>query len=215
MRFGGLFGSQRNQMMMPRQSQMMQGDPRSIPPQQQMPAMPQQQQERPGLGTRLLGEGWEGKAAALGSAMMGNANAIPQYHQRQQQEALFQRQQQMAAQQAQQERMADREDFMFEHDYRRNNPAPQAPDTFERALIGAGIDPDSPEAQQMYRDRAQSMTRNPNDEFVVVPIPGVGTYAGPRSGLGEAMGQNAPARPVGNLRPVQQGGSGGNAGGGF
>jgi hypothetical protein len=41
--------------------------------------MPQQSQGRPGLGTRLLGEGWEGKVAALGGALMGDPNALPQY----------------------------------------------------------------------------------------------------------------------------------------
>lgn len=60
-----------------------------------------------------------------------------------------------------------------------------------------------------------------DNEFVVVPIPGRGTYAGPRSGLPAAFGQGGQS---GGARPVTQsdwdsaspmGGSGGNVGGGF
>lgn len=69
-------------------------------------------------------------------------------------------------------------------------PLPNAPepDAFERALRGAGIDPTTPEAQDLFRRRAESMARDPNDEFVVVPLPGLGTYAGPRSGMADVLG---------------------------
>lgn len=91
----------------------------------------------------------------------------------------------------------------------------QAPDTFERALAGGGIDPKSEQGRQLYLQRAESMARDPNDEFVVVPIPGRGTYAGPRSGLREAMGQGLPTAPVGRLTPLNPGGGAGNSVGGF
>lgn len=74
------------------------------------------------------------------------------------------------------------------------------PDVFDRALAGAGIDPSSPQGQDLYRRRAESMAQG-QDEFVVVPIPGRGTYAGPKSGLPTAMGQ-APTAPVGRLTPI-------------
>jgi hypothetical protein len=62
-------------------------------------------EERPGLGTRLLGKGWEEKAIALGGALMGNQWAIPQYLQ---QQGAMQRQaeQQAAAMRAQAQRLA-------------------------------------------------------------------------------------------------------------
>lgn len=183
-------------------------------PQMQPHHLAQPEQQRPGLGTRLLGEGWENKVGTLGALMAGDQNAVSRYHQ--QQQAEMQAQRQAAAQQAAdlRERSLDRQDFMFEQDYRRNNPAPRAPDAFDRALAGAGIDPASEQGRQMYRNRAEALARDPNDEFVVVPVPG-GTYAGPRSGLAEAMGQSGPpARPVGGLRPMGQGGPA-SAPGGF
>ena len=61
------------------------------------------QQDRPGLGTRLLGEGWEGKAAALGSMLMGNPFAVQQYQGQQDQQR--QRAAMMAEQQRQQAQM--------------------------------------------------------------------------------------------------------------
>lgn len=114
---------------------------------------------------------------------------------------------QREAQMAEAKRAADREDFMFEHDYRTANRAPAAPDAFERALAGAGIDPSTPEGQQMYRARAESMARDPNDEFVVLPLPGGrGTYAGPRSGMADALGGGGITAPVGRLTPITEGG---------
>lgn len=90
----------------------------------------------------------------------------------------------------------------------------ESPDSFEKALAGAGIDPASPEGQALYRGRAESMARDPNDEFVVVPIPGRGTYAGPRSGLADAMGAPQSAPQGVTFTPLDDGGPA-SAPGGF
>lgn len=70
---------------------------------------------------------------------------------------------------------------------------------FDATLRNAGIDPASPEGMALYRQRAANMA----DPFQVTPIPG-GTYAGPRSGLGAALGvgqpSQAPAMP--NRPPI-------------
>lgn len=100
-----------------------------------------------------------------------------------------------------QQQDAQMQQWIAQQDYARNNPEPRAPDAFDIALQRGGIDPNSPEGQQMYRDRAASMARDPNDQFVTVTIPGVGTYAGPQSGLPSFAG-TAPQRPVGRLTPI-------------
>ena len=173
-------------------------------------AMPE---AKPGIGTRLLGEGWEGKVSALGGLLAGDQSSVARYHHTQKQEALAQ-QQAAAAQAADlRNRSLDRQDWLFEKQWERSNPQPTAPDAFERALAGANIDPTSEQGQSLFRARAESMARDPNDEFVVVPIPGRGTYAGPRSGMRDALG-GAPQSPVGQLTPIT-GGTAGNGGGGF
>lgn len=70
---------------------------------------------------------------------------------------------------------------------------------FDATLRNAGIDPASPEGIALYRQRAANMA----DPFQVTPIPG-GTYAGPRSGLGAALGvgQPAPAPAMPNRPPI-------------
>jgi len=85
--FGGGFGASMPQDM-------------TVEEQAQMGMGGAQTGAKPGLGTRLLGRGWEGKAAALGSAIMGNPFAVQQYQQGQ--DVLRQRGEQMAAMQRQQ-----------------------------------------------------------------------------------------------------------------
>ena len=182
------------------------GDGMTQPEQPMMSAIraPAEQPKR-GLGTRLFGAGWEDKAFALGGMLRGDPTGA--YMMRQEK----QREQDALAQAAAEQRKRAEElaDWRYKEDYKSANAAP---DAFERALKGAGIDPASAEGQQLYRGRAEAMARDPNDEFVVVPIPGLGTYAGPRSGLQDAMG-GAPQRPVGKLTPM--GGGAGNSVGGF
>lgn len=127
----------------------------------------------------------------------GQASFIPGLQQR----AMLEEQRGMQMQQAKQERDNAMQDWIARQQWERANPEPRAPDAFDIALQRGGIDPNSPEGQQMYRDRAASMARDPNDQFVTVTIPGVGTYAGPQSGLPSFAG-TAPQRPVGRLTPI-------------
>lgn len=126
----------------------------------------------------------------------GGGSGNPVLAQLQQQQLLDYR-----TQAAKQQREGEMQQWLAQQDYARNNPEPRAPDAFDVALQRGGIDPNSPEGQQMYRDRAASMARDPNDQFVTVTIPGVGTYAGPQSGLPSFAG-TAPERPVGRLTPL-------------
>ena len=142
----------------------------------------------------------------LGDAMLGAAGQQgiygPMMAQKSAQEDAYNRQQQLAKQ----AREWGMQDFYAREDYQRANPTPTAPDAFEKALMGAGIRPNSPEGQALYKERAANMAGG-QDEFVVVPVPG-GTYAGPKSGLESAFGRGAPAGPVGKLTPITGGGVG-------
>lgn len=129
------------------------------------------------------------------------------------------RQEQEAAQEhARQQREASMQDgrakFLFEQQYKRENPEPHQPDDFERSLIGGGILPGTPEWAEANRQRSQNFT----DPIVNVQTP-TGYYSGPRSGLAAAM-QGGAQQPVGGLTPVGKlkplgGVSGQPAGGGF
>ena len=87
------------------------------------------QEQKRGLGTRLLGEGWEGKAAALGAMLQGDQLAVPDYMANQQ--AL----QQAAAQHAEAQRAAAaaaaQEDAQWyqREQWKRDNPMPANNDT--------------------------------------------------------------------------------------
>lgn len=153
-------------------------------------------QEQPKSG--FLGDNTSAKLMALGGLLSGDGgHGVAQFHQQRAMDG------QAAAKQAAEmrKRSLDRDDFKFEHDYKTQNPT-KAPDAFERALAGAGIDPNSEQGRAAYADRVASMARDPNDELVTVSLPGGRVYSGPRSGLGQAMGGAPPSRPVGGLRPV-------------
>lgn len=159
----------------------------------------------------LFGQGGAARSIAglVGDVLLQRGGHAPIYA------PTMQRQQLLAEQQRQASlaRETDWQDWVRKEQWKRDNPEASAPDAFERAMAGAGIDPAGAQGQQLYRQRAESMARDPNDEFVVVPIPGRGTYAGPRSGLPDAMG--VPTAPVGRLTPIstpqaQSGPPGGN-----
>lgn len=173
-----------------------------------LPQMPQAPAKKPGL----FGQGGVGRymAGAIGDALLQNAGMQPIHA------PAVQQAQQMAAALRQQslKREQDWQDWVQRETWKRANPEPQAPNEFQRTLAMAGIDPNSAEGQQLARQRAESMARDPDDAFVVVPIPGRGTYAGPRSGLSDVFG--APRQR--NLGPVVNeipGGGAGNGAGNF
>jgi hypothetical protein len=158
--------------------------------------VPAPQQQRPGIGTRLFGEGWEGKAAALGAMLAGNPGAIQQYQGQQQALQLRSSEQAAALAREQRQRAEGLADYRAKQQIDQEFAAPEAPKpgSFEWFQTAT---PEQRAQYGSYRDVGQ------DDEFVVVPIPGRGTYAGPRSGLPSAFGQGqAPSRPVGGLTPV-------------
>lgn len=92
-----------------------------------------------GLGTRLLGQGWEDKAFALGGIMQGDPRGAMMM---QQQKTM---QQQSLADQAaeQRKRAAEWSDWQRKYDYERQNPKPDAGTSLQRNvewLRGQGRD---------------------------------------------------------------------------
>lgn len=208
--FGGMLAGQLQTAMAPRGMFGSIGQrARGQMPQQQMPqhmATPTQQPQ--GLGSRLLGQGWEGKAAALGGLLMGNGSAVSDYHAGQQAQQAAAQQRAMELADAQRERSLDRQDWQWQQDYQRNNPVPTA---LERNV--AAWQNMDPAQRQAYNEYAQA---GRPDDWVSVPIPGGrGTYFGPQSGLAQIYGQQGGAPET--LPPDFnfEGGSVGNGAGGF
>lgn len=184
-------------------SQMLQAEQ---PLQQQIP---QVQPPKPSAFAKG-GKGWE-ILGIIGDALQATGGGQPTYgpmmaEQRQEEERGRQRLAELLMQQ--QQRQADRDaalqDRMKIIDYQRENPAP---DAFGRALMGAGIDPSSAEAQALYRKRAEMLT-NP---VQLVPD-GMGGYQAVRPN--EAAG-GLPQGYDPNEWELVPGDAGGNASGGF
>jgi hypothetical protein len=158
-------------------------------------------------GGGFFGQGGAGRAIAgsIGDALLQQSGMAPIYA------PQMQFQQAMAARQAEEQRRraAELADYRTKLGIEQEFKTPEAPkpgsfEWFQNA------DPQQRAQYGEYRDVGD------DDEFVVVPIPGRGTYAGPRSGLpsvfGQGGGQEAP-----DMLPSDffKGGSGGNAGGNF
>lgn len=177
--------------------------PAVLPPMSQVPTtaggmfgnpMPSPEPARkPGLGTRLLGQGWEGKLAALGGAISGNPWAIPQYMQGQDQ-MRQQAEERAASLRAQAERMAAAQRLGYTPD--------------QVAILGGKIgevqadrmkpqDDPKPGSFEWYQtatpeQRAQYDAYNP-----VTVTTWQGPSIIPRSSLG-----GTPTAPVGKLTPI-------------
>lgn len=110
----------------------------------------------------------------------------------------LQQRQQQAAQEAQYQRQRTDEytDWERKQAYERANPKPQTDDTFTRALMGAGIDPASPQGRALYNQRAQSLA---NPAQFIPDGAGGGQYVRPNGA--------PPAAPVGKLTPLGGGGA--------
>jgi hypothetical protein len=103
----------------------------------------------------MFGSGikWQDALGAFGDAFSGNG---PVYAQGKQQRSELMRREQMAQQEAQAKRQAEieqrdyeRENYLFEQNYERNNPKP-ANDQLTRYMQAGGIDPNSERGKAMY-----------------------------------------------------------------
>lgn len=184
----GLFGGQRRLPNVDAQAMGISGEPQ---PYAGVQFAPQQAAQPKGGGTKRI-------VGILGDALLGLAGQQGVYGPMQHQRSLLEAREAAQRRNAQQQRQWGNEDWLQRQQWDRANPEPREPDAFERALAGANIDPTSQQGQQLFRARAGSMARDPMDEYVVVPIPGVGTYAGPRSGLADVTGGQRPR----NLGPI-------------
>jgi len=110
----------------------------------------------------------------------------------------MQAQSMVQARQAEAKRAAEFTDFTQRHDYEVAHPKAQADDVFTRTLQAAGIDPSSPEAMRLYRQRADTLA-NPTPQWVPDGLGG-GRFIDPRT-----SGGAAPQAPVGRLTPMQGG----------
>lgn len=173
-------------------------------------ALQPQAQQRPGIGTRLFGEGWEGKAAALGAMLAGNPNAIQQY-QGQQQALQLRSTEQAAELAAEQRRRAEGlADYGAKKEIDQRYATPEK-DAFDRSLVNAGIDPKSPQGIELYRQRAMTMAQGQPQEPRMVSLPDGRAIFGTMDEIQRILGSgqsapNAPRRPVGGLTPIGGGG---------
>lgn len=176
----------------------------------QQPMPPQQPEPKKPGAFGKGGDAWKIMGIigdALQTAGGGQATYAPYMQQLQErisEEEKFRQRLQAQAQQKQQEREAALRDRKEILDYQRENPMP---DSFARALQGAGINPESPEGQALYRQRAEMLT-NP---VQLVPD-GMGGYQAVRpneSGGGLPQGYDP------SEWELVPGDAGGNASGGF
>lgn len=113
---------------------------------------------------------------------------------------------QQAAEQAamyQRKRADDFADWTQRQEYEAAHPKAQAEDNFTRTLRNAGIDPSSPEAMALYRQKALT-DASPAPNFVSDGAGGGRWVTPPSPGMG--MGA-APQAPVGKLTPLSGGGA--------
>jgi len=153
---------------------------------------PQQVEEKP------KGDGGRRIAGILGDFLLGLGGQQGVYGPMMAQQRQYDRRSQQQAQQAEAERMARREEFKYEHDYKRANPEPRVNDTVADYEFLT---------QRLGKEGADQYLRNMADPMVTVPL-GDGTfYNGPRSGLGAAFGGGQQRAPVGqsdwdNAKPL-------------
>jgi hypothetical protein len=116
----------------------------------------------------------------------------------------------------QRQRAAELADFEHRERFKASLAPPPAPDAFDRAMERAGIAKGTPEYAKLAREHALR-TAQGQDETVVVPIPGRGTFVGPRSELGRAIGVGGGTQQPPETLPADffKGGTAGNSGGNF
>lgn len=157
-------------------------------------ALPQTgQPQKPGF----FKEGGMGRVIAglIGDALLQQSGAAPVYSPMMQQR----RQDEAAEAQWARRREAEREDKQWEWQNK-----PREDDAFSAMMRSAGIDPASDAGKALYSQRLQRQVAEPD---VITTLPNGQLYAGPRSGLAQALtGGFAPiAKPVGKLTPIAGG----------
>ena len=103
--------------------------------------------------------------------------------------------------------MAKREDWQWQEQYKRDNPAPSNNDTVSDYNFIS---------QNLGAEAANQYLRNMGDPIVTVPLPNGQIYTGPRSQMGAVMtGQQGGDSEWGDPVDVIPGGGRSNAPGGF
>jgi len=112
----------------------------------------------------------------------------------------LQRQQELGQQQAlyNQRRADDYTDWERKQQYAAAHPDAAKDDVFARTLIGAGIDPASPQGRMLYSQRAQSLA---NPAQFIPDGAGGGQYVRPNATM------MPPTAPIGKLTPLGAGGA--------
>lgn len=131
----------------------------------------------------------------------------------------MQMQQMMAMRQAEEQRRraADLADYRTKLGIQQEFAGPPEMDAFDRDMIRAGIQPGTPQYDQMAREYAERKVMGQDPLLQGAPIPGGGSFTGPYSRYVELYGGGTaqqPRRPRGTLTPVT-GGTAGNGGGSF
>lgn len=115
------------------------------------------QQARAGLGTRLLGQGWEEKVNALGGLLRGDPNAVGNYQALQQHRA----DQAQALRQQSLKRDQDWQDWVRKEQYKAQNPGPATPTELSRLYAERdALPPDDPR-RAVYEQRIENVANPP------------------------------------------------------
>lgn len=94
--------------------------------------------------------------------------------------------------------------------FKSRQPKQIAPNEFDRALIGAGIDPHSAQGQALYAQRANTLAM-PSPQFVPDGLGGGQWVVPPNGGIPQPS--QVPQAPVGKLTPIEGGGASNSVGG--
>jgi hypothetical protein len=157
----GLFGAPRRLpkidpalgAMLRREQGILPGDQPQIDQKPQMPGM----QRKPGLGTRLLGEGWEEKVNALGGLLRGDPNAVGNYQALQQHRA----DQAAALRQQSLKRDQDWQDWVRKEQYKAQNPGPATPTELSRLYAERDALPPNDPRRAIYDQRIANVANPP------------------------------------------------------
>jgi len=155
--------------------------------------------QRPGVKTA---------AGILGDTLLTLGGGKPMYAPMMHDRKMQEEDARIRAQLAQQQQQRQRENFLFEEDYKRANPTQPQPTEFERMLAASGL----PKEQQILL--MQDYVRNRANPVQGVPFTDEQGNAGIQFIRPNAVQQPQGLIPIGGTLPPK-GGSGGNVTGGF